>query len=181
MVVERQRFAYLWSFLQGDSLKRLVQPFLPSIIEALPLQGVPPRLASASLEALGELSRVTRQSMNPWIHRLIPHMLETMQDQSSSNKQRTSMKTLGQIASSTGYVITPYVDYPQLLPTAAGMLPATKRAPWPLRREVIRTLGILGLSIPIDILLTSQSKVEALGAATSLMVKKRKRNRHLGL
>lgn len=135
-------------FLQGDSLKRLVQPFLPSIIEALPLQGVPPRLASASLEALGELSRVTRQSMNPWIHRLIPHMLETMQDQSSSNKQRTSMKTLGQIASSTGYVITPYVDYPQLLPTAAGMLPATKRAPWPLRREVIRTLGILGALDP---------------------------------
>ena len=58
------------------------------------------------------------------------------------------MKTLGQIASATGYVIRPYSDYPQLLPIAADILPATKRAPWALRREVIRTLGILGALDP---------------------------------
>ena len=58
------------------------------------------------------------------------------------------MKTLGQIAGGTGYVITPYLDFPQLLPIAADILPATKRAPWALRREVIRTLGILGALDP---------------------------------
>jgi len=135
-------------FLQGEALRRLIHPFLPSIIEAFPLKGVPPRSASASLEALGELAQVTRKSMTPWIQQLIPHIIETMQDQSSSNKQRTSMKTLGQIASATGYVIRPYIDYPQLLPIAADILPATKRAPWALRREVIRTLGILGALDP---------------------------------
>lgn len=135
-------------FLQGDALGRLVQPFLPAIIEALPLKGAPPRLASASLEALGELAQVTGKEMTPWIQQLLPHILETMQDQSSSNKQRTSMKTLGQIAGGTGYVITPYLDFPQLLPIAADILPATKRAPWALRREVIRTLGILGALDP---------------------------------
>ena len=135
-------------FLQGDALGRLVQPFLPAIIEALPLKGAPPRLASASLEALGELAQVTGKEMTPWIQQLLPHILDTMQDQSSSNKQRTSMKTLGQIAGGTGYVITPYLDFPQLLPIAADILPATKRAPWALRREVIRTLGILGALDP---------------------------------
>jgi len=135
-------------FLQGDALGRLVQPFLLAIIEALPLKGAPPRLASASLEALGELAQVTGKEMTPWIQQLLPHILETMQDQSSSNKQRTSMKTLGQIAGGTGYVITPYFDFPQLLTIAADILPATKRAPWALRREVIRTLGLLGALDP---------------------------------
>jgi FKBP12-rapamycin complex-associated protein len=71
-----------------------------------------------------------------------------MQDHSSASKQRISLKTLGQIAGSTGYVISPYLDYPQLLSQATDVLPGTKRAPWVLRREVIRTLGILGALDP---------------------------------
>ena len=135
-------------FLRADSLNRLVQPVLPSIVEALPLRGVPPRLASATLEAMGELAQASRSSLRPWVPQLIPHILETMQDQSSASKQRTSLKTLGQIAGSTGYVIIPYLDYPQLLARATDVLPGTKRAPWELRREVIRTLGILGALDP---------------------------------
>ena len=135
-------------FLRSEALRRLVHPFLPSIIEALPLHGVAPRLASASLEALGELAQVTRTDLIPWVQQLVPHILETMQDQSSASKQRTSLRTLGQIAGATGYVIRPYLDYPQLLPQAADVLPGTKRAPWALRREVIRTFGILGALDP---------------------------------
>jgi len=135
-------------FLRADSLNRLVQPVLPSIVEALPLKGVPPRLASAALEAMGELAQASRSALRPWVPQLIPHILETMQDQSSASKQRTSMKTLGQIAGATGYVISPYLDYPQLLSQATDVLPGTKRAPWVLRREVIRTLGIMGALDP---------------------------------
>lgn len=56
--------------------------------------------------------------------------------------------TLGQIAGATGYVIRPYLDYPDLLPQASDVLPGTKRAPWALRREVIRCLGVLGALDP---------------------------------
>jgi FKBP12-rapamycin complex-associated protein len=135
-------------FLRSDYLHRLVQPVLPSIVEALPLRGVPPRLASAALEAMGELAQASRSALRPWVPKLIPHILETMQDQSSTSKQRTSLKTLGQIAGSTGYVISPYLGYPQLLSQATDVLPGTKRAPWVLRREVIRTLGMLGALDP---------------------------------
>lgn len=136
-------------FLRAKSLQRLIHPVLESVVRALPLDSSsPPRLASASLEALGELAQASGASLKPWIKDIIPHVLEIMQDQSSASKQRTSLRTLGQIASSTGYVIQPYLDYPRLLSEATDILPATKRAPWSLRREVMRTLGILGALDP---------------------------------
>lgn len=139
----------LVSFLRAKSLQRLIPPVLASMVSALPLDGTTsPRLASASLEALGELALATGTALRPWIPETVPHVLAIMQDQSSASKQRTSLRTLGQIAGSTGYIIRPYLDYPKLLSQATDILPATKRAPWSLRREVIRTLGILGALDP---------------------------------
>ncbi len=134
-------------FLRVEALQRLVRPFISSIIDALPLANVAPRLMSASLEALGELANVAHCSLNPWLRQLVPHILENIQDQNSS-KQRVSLSTLGKIAFGTGYVVSPYLDYPQLLHQAAEILPTTKRAPWDLRREVFRTFGILGALDP---------------------------------
>lgn len=136
-------------FLRAKPLQRLIHPILPILVSALPLDGsAPPRLASASLEALGELAQATGKALQPWVKDIIPHVLEIMRDRSSASKQRTSLRTLGQIAGSTGYVIQPYLDYPKLLAQATDILPATKRAPWSLRREVIRTLGIVGALDP---------------------------------
>ncbi|GKY96129.1 hypothetical protein MPSEU_000573100 [Mayamaea pseudoterrestris] len=136
-------------FLRANSFQRLVQPVLASLVTALPLDKfAPPRLASASLEALGDLARATGMSLMPWVHDVIPHVLEIMLDQSSASKQRTSLRTLGQIAGSTAYVIRPYLDYPSLLSQVTSILPATKRAPWSLRREAMRTLGVLGALDP---------------------------------
>jgi hypothetical protein len=44
--------------------------------------------------------------------------------------------------------VQPYLDYPNLMPIAAAVLPATKNAPWNLRCEVLRTFGILGALEP---------------------------------
>jgi serine/threonine-protein kinase mTOR len=135
-------------FLKAKSLQRLVHPVLQSLVGALPLSGAAPRLASAALEAMGELALATGMALQPWVKDVVPHILVTMQDQSSTSKQRTSLLTLGQIAGSTGYVIRPYLDYPNLLSQATDVLPGTKRAPWVLRREVIRCLGVLGALDP---------------------------------
>lgn len=131
-------------FFQADALHRLVHPFLHSIIDALPLHAATPRLKSAALEAVGELSNVVKDEIKPWLHQLLPFIIEPMQDQSSSNRQLTSLKTLGKLSGNTQYVIVPFLEYPQLLSRAAAVLPGTKRAPWDLRQEVIRTIGILG-------------------------------------
>lgn len=150
-------------FLRAKALQRLVHPVLACLITSLPLDAAaPPRLASASLEALGDLALATGVALKPWVHKIIPHVLEIMQDQSSASKQRTSLRTLGQIAGSTGYVM-PYLEYPRLLAQATDILPATKRAPWSLRREVIRTLGILGALDP-DRYHTVASKTQKRGA-----------------
>ena len=135
-------------FLRSRSMQRLVHPVLPALVDSLPLNGGTPRLASAALEALGELAKAAGASLQPWMKKVVPNILETLQDQSSASKQRTSLRTLAQIAGSTGYVIQPYIDYPKLLSQATDILPGTKRAPWALRREVIRTLGVLGALDP---------------------------------
>jgi hypothetical protein len=135
-------------FLRSKSLRRLIHPVLPAIVASLPLNGGTPRLASAALEGLGELAKAAGVSLQPWVKEVVPNILDTLQDQSSASKQRTSLRTLAQIAGSTGYVIQPYIDYPRLLSQATDILPGTKRAPWSLRREVIRTLGILGALDP---------------------------------
>jgi tetratricopeptide (TPR) repeat protein len=135
-------------FLKSKSMKRLVNPVLPAVVESLPLNGGTPRLASAALEALGELAKAAGASLQPWVKELVPNILATLQDQSSASKQRTSLRTLSLIAGSTGYVIQPYIDYPNLLSQATDILPGTKRAPWALRCEVIRTLGVLGALDP---------------------------------
>lgn len=134
-------------FLREEALQNLTRPFISSIIDALPLSDVAPRLATASLEALGELATVAHTTINPWLRRLISHILMNVQEQNSS-KQRVSLWALGKIAFGTTYVVSPYLDYPQLLSQASDILPTTKRAPWDLRREVFRTFGILGALDP---------------------------------
>lgn len=114
-------------FLRADALHRLIHPFLLSILDALPLRNAVPRLASAALEALGELVKASKSSLSPWVHNLVPHILDALSDQSSISKQKTSLKTLGIIAGNLGYVISPYLDYPQLLSQAADILPMYKR------------------------------------------------------
>lgn len=152
-------------FLRAKSLQKLIPPVLASLVKTLPLDNsAPPRLASASLEALGVLAEATGTALKPWLKDVVPHVLEIMQDQSSASKQRTSFRTLGQIAGSTGYVVRPYLDYPNLLTQATDILPATKRAPWSLRREVIRTLGILGALDP-DRVVSTARKGGAVGGA----------------
>lgn len=135
-------------FLKSRPFQRLILPVLPATVGSLPLNGGTPRLASAAMEALGELAKAVGSSLQPWVNEVCPIILKTLQDQSSSSKQRTSLRTLAQIAGSTGYVMQPYIDYPKLLSQATSILPGTKRAPWSLRREVIRTLGVLGALDP---------------------------------
>jgi hypothetical protein len=135
-------------FFMANARNPLVKTFKQYNKDVQPIRGNGPRVTAVALDALGELARVVKDELKPWMHQLIPHIMEIMQDQTSSNKQRTSFKTLGLLAGNTGYVVDPYLDYPKLLFQAVSVLPGTKRAPWAFRQEVIRTFGILGALDP---------------------------------
>ncbi|GAM16986.1 hypothetical protein SAMD00019534_001610 [Acytostelium subglobosum LB1] len=128
--------------------ERLIKPYVEPVLKALmpKLRDPNPRVASCVLAALGELSVVGGEEMSVHIDQLIPLIVDTLQDQSSTSKREVALKTLGQLASSTGYVIRPFAKYPTLLDTLLNAIKTERNQS--IRREVIKVLGILGALDP---------------------------------
>ena len=61
-------------------------------------------------------------------------------------KRNAALHTLGQVCSSTGYVVDPLIDHPQLLQILSRILRSEPKSA--VRREVIKVLGILGALDP---------------------------------
>lgn len=138
----------LCNFLRLAKFHVLVRPFMVTLISTLPLQS-DFRATTAALEALGELSIVLQNDILPYMDRLLPIIITHMLDSSSYRKQEVAVKTLGQVVSSTGLVVGPYLHYPQLLPSALDLLYRNSASrPLSLRTEVLRTLGLLGALEP---------------------------------
>lgn len=138
----------LCHFLRAEPLHFLVRPFIRTVVQSLPVQSNA-RLAAVALEALGELALVVKEDMTPYLDQLIPMTIENIQDQSSAHKREMALRALGHLCCSTGYVIKPYFQHPTLLPKILSVLREGGNAmPWSLRREVLRTFGILGALDP---------------------------------
>ncbi|CAM9980915.1 unnamed protein product, partial [Discosporangium mesarthrocarpum] len=139
----------LCKFLRAPALQGLLYPFIEAILLALPLKGNA-RLATTALEALGELCVGASGLMLPYMDDLIPFIMKCMQDQSSALKREVSLRTLGRLISSTRCVIKPYIRYPKLMDGVLAVLVVGGgvNSPWSLRRETLRTLGIMGALDP---------------------------------
>ncbi|OBT84901.1 FKBP12-rapamycin complex-associated protein [Pseudogymnoascus sp. 03VT05] len=144
----KEESAKLLSLLVQNS-QRLIKPYVdPMISVLLPKARDPsPAVAATILKAIGELATVGGEDMIPYIDQLMPIILEALQDQSSSQKREAALKTLGQLASNSGYVIKPYMDYPQLLEILQGVIRGESQR-GPLRQETIKLIGILGALDP---------------------------------
>jgi phosphatidylinositol kinase/protein kinase (PI-3 family) len=103
-----------------------------------------PRVASHIMDAIGQLARVADVSY--MFDRLLPIILETLQDNSSQMKRRAALRTLGHLVQSTGFVITPILKYSRLLDSLSSIL-KTEQSP-DMKHLVIRALGILGALDP---------------------------------
>ncbi|EGG15157.1 protein kinase [Cavenderia fasciculata] len=143
----KEESARLLGHLIGAS-EKLIKPYVEPILKALlpKLRDSNPRVASCVLAALGELSVVGGDEMSQHIDQLLPLIIDTLQDQSSTSKREVALKTLGQLASSTGYVIRPFAKYPMLLDILLNAIKTERIAS--IRREVIKVLGILGALDP---------------------------------
>lgn len=144
---KKEEAAVILSLLIANSTE-LTRPYIKPIVEALLPRAKDPSsaVAASAIGCLGEAAMVAGEDMKPILPELMPLILDTFQDQSSSFKRDAALKTLGQIASSLGYVIQPLLDYPQLLGMLVGILKLETSSH--IRRETVRLLGILGALDP---------------------------------
>ncbi|KAL6080518.1 Serine/threonine-protein kinase tor1 [Balamuthia mandrillaris] len=130
------------------SSQPLIKPYVEPIVDAfLPkLTDKNARVVSCVLATLGDLATVGGEEMVPYIHKILPLIIETLQDQSSVVKREVALSTLGKLAESTGYVIEPFLKYPKLLDIVLNTI-KTEQAP-SIRKEMMKVLGILGALDP---------------------------------
>ncbi|KAB5566179.1 armadillo-type protein [Coniochaeta sp. 2T2.1] len=144
----KEESAKLLSLLVQNA-QGLIKPYVePMVSVLLPKASDPsPSVAATVLEAIGELCTVGGEDMLPYKDKLMPIIIDALQDQSSTSKRQAALHTLGQLASNAGYVIKPYLDYPQLLELLQGII-RSEPTHGSLRRETIKLMGILGALDP---------------------------------
>ncbi|KAI1260688.1 TOR kinase [Xylariaceae sp. FL1019] len=144
----KEESAKLLSLLVQNA-QGLIRPYVePMISVLLPKASEPnPAVAATILKAIGELATVGGEDMLPYKDRLMPIIIDALQDQSSIVKREAALHTLGQLASNSGYVIDPYLEYPQLLELLQNIIRAEPQR-GPLRQETIKLMGILGALDP---------------------------------
>lgn len=131
-----------------SSSKEVTKPYIEPILDVLlpKSKDGSSAVASTALKAVGELSVVGGESMKQYLSELMPLIINTFQDQSNSFKRDAALKTLGQLSASSGYVIEPLLDYPELLGVLINILKSESAQN--IRRETVRLIGILGALDP---------------------------------
>ncbi|KAI9793200.1 MAG: phosphatidylinositol kinase- protein kinase tor1 [Peltula sp. TS41687] len=143
----KEESAKLLSLLVAAA-QRLVRPYVDPMVTVLLPRARDPNSAVAStiLRALGELSTVGGEDLLPYANLLMPIIIDALQDLSSQTKREAALRTLGQLASNSGYVIDPYLEYPQLLTILVNIVKTEQTGS--LRKETIKLMGILGALDP---------------------------------
>ncbi|CAG9112211.1 unnamed protein product [Plutella xylostella] len=131
---------------------RLVRPYMETILNVL----VPklkecdsnPGVVISVLKAVGDLADVNgdNSGLKKWLSEILAILLELLSDASATDKRSIALWVFGQLISATGYVVTPYTEYPNLMDVLLNFL-KTEQQPKD-RRETIRVLGLLGALDP---------------------------------
>lgn len=144
----KEESAKLLSLLVQNA-QSLIKPYVEPMISVLlpKASDSNPSVAATILKAIGELATVGGEDMLPYKDRLMPLIIDALQDQSSNIKREAALHALGQLASNSGYVIQPYLEYPQLLENLQSII-RTEEQRGPIRQETIKLMGILGALDP---------------------------------
>ncbi|CAH8506092.1 unnamed protein product [Heterobilharzia americana] len=113
----------------------------------------PTSVIVALFTILGRLAFITPHSIYTYMDEFIPILAYMMQDTSCYLKRSIAVWTLTKLVSYTGYVVSPYKRYPQLLTILLGMLKREEIKC--IRQEVLRALGVLGALDPFKFKLYS--------------------------
>lgn len=104
-----------------------------------------PTVAANVLMCLGALTCVAGEDAMAHVPELMQVILARLADPSLI-KRDAALHALGQVCSSTGYVIAPLADYPQLLELLGGIFKTETNQV--VRREVVKVLGTMGALDP---------------------------------
>ncbi|KAH7836314.1 hypothetical protein Vadar_034584 [Vaccinium darrowii] len=133
--------------------ERLILPYISPIHKALVAKlyegtgaNANSGIISGVLVTVGDLARVGGFAMRRYIPELMPLIVDALLDGAAAAKREVAVVTLGQVVQSTGYVITPYNEYPPLLGLLLKLLDG--ELVWSTRREVLKVLGIMGALDP---------------------------------
>ncbi|KAG5526253.1 hypothetical protein RHGRI_032514 [Rhododendron griersonianum] len=133
--------------------ERLILPYIAPIHKALVAKlcegtgaNANSGIVSGVLVTVGDLARVGGFTMRRYIPELMPLIVDALLDGAAAAKREVAVATLGQVVQSTGYVITPYNEYPPLLGLLLKLL--NGELAWSTRREVLKVLGIMGALDP---------------------------------
>ncbi|KAI9091315.1 armadillo-type protein [Phlyctochytrium arcticum] len=143
--------------------QRLIRPYVQPILKVLlpKARDTNSAVASQVLTAIGELAQVGGESLLPFLDELMPIVMETLQDQSSPTKREAALHTLGQLCSNTGWVIEPYLRFPNLLGVLVDILKTEQCLT--IRRETVKVMGIIGALDPYKHKITSRDPERVLG------------------
>ncbi|OJJ32073.1 hypothetical protein ASPWEDRAFT_161263 [Aspergillus wentii DTO 134E9] len=144
---QKEESAQLISLFVSNATKLIRSYVDPMVTTLLPkATDANPGVASTTLKAVGELANVGGGEMKLYLPQLMPIILESLQDLSSHAKREAALRTLGKLASNSGYVIDPYLEYPHLLAVLINIIKTEQTGS--LRKETIKLLGILGALDP---------------------------------
>ncbi|ELU37824.1 phosphatidylinositol 3-kinase tor2 [Rhizoctonia solani AG-1 IA] len=139
----REESAKLLHQLVSASSK-LIKPYAVAMLKVLLPKARDPNAGVAAnvIICLGELAEVGGEDFSPHVPAMMTLLIETLQDQTSTSKRDAALRTMCSLCSNTGYVITPLLDYPQLMPIFNRILRTEQNQN--VRRETIRvSLSIL--------------------------------------
>ena len=131
------------------STPRLLSPYLESLMNSIipKLIAVPsePNVAIAIMRTIGILAEVSGREIGAYLAKLLPKILEFIKDTQSAKKRVVGLWTLSNLIFSSGRVVQPCIDYPELMDILLDLVKTEVSIP--VRREVIKLLGSLG---PLD-------------------------------
>lgn len=142
--------------LMISSAGPLIKPNVDYILnQIVPLIRDPsPRVASCILKVVGEMAKVAERDINTYMTRLLPLIVECIQDQSSEAKREAAYHTLGLLIFHSGQVVT-VIRYPRLLDSLISAINNEKSLP--VRHEVVKVMGLIGAVDPHNLSLRSSS------------------------
>ncbi|XP_045500390.1 serine/threonine-protein kinase mTOR isoform X2 [Colias croceus] len=141
---------------------KLVKPYMETILNVLVPKlkepDVNPGVVISVLKAVGDLADVhgDNSGLRKCLPELLTILLDLLSDATATEKRSVALWAFGQLISATGYVVTPYTDYPNLMDVLLNFL-KTEQQPKD-RRETIRVLGLLGALDPYKHKLTKSRK-----------------------
>ncbi|CAG7961711.1 unnamed protein product [Penicillium olsonii] len=144
---QKEETAQLISLFVSNATKLIRSYVDPMVTALLPKStDINPGVAATTLKAVGELANVGGHEMRRYLPQIMPIILDSLQDLSSHTKREAALRTLGQLASNSGYVIEPYLEYPHLLAVLINIIKTEMTGS--LRKETIKLLGVLGALDP---------------------------------